>query len=80
MPPTPPKPGTPPKRIISIDVESQTRTVGTPYRGGHHPRLTYDGDIYKSNASEFSGGAPLTGGMKVTFKVRALSSNRNDPE
>lgn len=67
--PTPPKPGASPRHVISIDVESQTRPVGTPIRGGHQPRLTYDGDIFKS--ADISGATALNGGMKVTFKVRA---------
>ncbi|EIE26352.1 hypothetical protein COCSUDRAFT_39467 [Coccomyxa subellipsoidea C-169] len=68
MPATPSKPGSSPRPIISIDVESQTRPVGTPYRGGHHPRLTYDGDIVKSALDDYCGAGPLNGGMKVTFK------------
>ncbi len=79
MPATPSKPGSSPRPIISIDVESQTRPVGTPYRGGHHPRLTYDGDIVKSALDDYCGAGPLNGGMKVTFKVRASSCNDKRP-
>lgn len=69
MPPTPQKAGASPPRVIAIDVESQGRPSGTPYRSGHHPRETYDGDSFPRPPLDFSEVGQLTNSMKVTFKV-----------
>ena len=71
--PSPGKPGPSPPRIIAIDVESQGRPAGTPYKG-HHARDTYDGDLVPRPCGEFSASPTLGGNMKVTFKVRGAAA------
>jgi hypothetical protein len=71
---TTPKAGATPRRVIAIDVESQTRPVRTPYKSGHHPRETYDGDMFPRSSLEPSEAARCAGSMKVIFKVRKNSA------